>query len=259
MGWLSVCVTMIVAMLAVGMQGAATATERPPAVSCRFDRQSAEVTPVCQAQILNLINTWYAGPEGGRPFTRVLIASRVGSARVPDEPNSYEAHDLSERRAAAIRRIFILSGIPERRITLQHVNPNPWPSGFFPMVEITLYTGLHARCQFALGSATLASPCREALRILVRDAVEMSRGRPEDLELEINGFADDREARTGRASLASQRAEAIAQAMRRLGINTPFTVVRGHGPDGEYRPTDEPDQRMRAVGVRLGFPNDWLR
>ena len=94
------------------------------------------------------------------------------------------------------------------------------------------------------------------LRGVVQWVGEHPAARRDVLELDVNGFTDDREARTADAGLAGHRAAAVVQALRALGLRTQTLNARAQAPSGAARPTSAPDRRMRVVSIGVVPPDN---
>ena len=210
-------------------------TITPPLFRCPFAPGSAEVHALCEESAGALRDHWSAAIAAGTPLARVDVLGSTSTEEARRNPG------LAQQRAAAVAALLVRLGFSAERMGVE-------TSDFGEPVVLMDPFG-QARCLFAPGSAAITPACTAALRGFAAMVGEYPTARRATLEIDANGFTDDREARSGLSTLAARRAEAVVQALRAQGLRTQTFNLRGHGPDGALRPTNRPDPRARVVSL----------
>jgi len=226
---------MAVLLLGILLAAAPARAITPPLFRCPFVPGSAALTPLCEDSARALRDYWGASIVAGTPPARVAVIGSVGTAE------RGAARDLAQRRAAAVARLLVSLGFSSDRLSIETGDLAE------PVVAMDPFAGF--RCLFAPESAVVSPSCQAALRGFVAMVGEYPAARRAALEIDVNGFTDDHEARSGPPGLASRRASAVAAALRGLGLATQRLNARGHGPEAALRPTSRPDPGARVVGI----------
>lgn len=223
------------ALLAIAPLAAIAQSLAPPLFRCEFAPGSGTPMPPCEDRVRALHAYWSAAIAAGAPFARVDVLGAIDPREARRDPT------LARRRAVAVGALLVGVGFAPERLSVE-------TSALEEAVVLMDPHGIF-RCLFAPGSATVTPTCATALRGVVAMVGDHPAAQRCTLMLDVNGFTDDREARTASPGLAMRRAEAVVQALRALGLRTQALNARGHGPDGAARPTNRPDARERAVSI----------
>ena len=212
-------------------------TIAPPLFRCAFAPGSATPAPACGETVSALRAYWSAAIGAGTPFDRLDVLGSAGPNEARRDPR------LAQRRAEAVAALLTAAGFSRDRLSAEAS----------ALGEAVVLMDPHGsfRCLFASGSAVITPACTATLHGALAMVGDYPAARRAALEIDVNGFTDDREARAGLTALATRRAEAVVQALRALGLRTQTLNARGHGPEGALRPTSLPDPRARVVSLAV--------